>query len=414
MEFFKPGRYFNFMGQRNIWLTISVGICLTSLVLIFTKGLNFGTDFRGGTEVEIAFKQHVAANDIRIAVQKIGFSKPDVVHVDDAENPNRYIIRVQDVSAIDENVQGKINDALCYASVDAAELPEDRCPKAKQPTEIKYSPGGDKITLRYEKDPDLAAIAEAIRSVSEHGVELREGENNPQLVSARDQKVEIQLKSKGDQLLDGLRGALGAETVPEAPMRVEWVGPKAGKLLRDAAFKSIGIAIIFIMAYIAFRFDMRFSPGAIIAMIHDVLIVLGIFVITGREFTLTTVAALLTIVGYSVNDTVVVYDRIRENLGKHRGKTFFEIINLSVSEVLSRTILTSTTTLLTLGSFLVFGTGAIKDFAFAMFLGIIVGTYSSIYIASPLTEIIDRRIFGGTKSPGQQKGRHQKREEAVV
>jgi preprotein translocase subunit SecF len=196
-------------------------------------------------------------------------------------------------------------------------------------------------------------------------------------------------------------------------MRVEWVGPKAGKLLRDAAFKSIGIAIIFIMAYIAFRFDMRFSPGAIIAMVHDVLIVLGIFVMTGREFTLTTVAALLTIVGYSVNDTVVVYDRIRENLGKHRGKTFHDIINLSVSEVLSRTILTSTTTLLTLGSFLVFGSGAIKDFAFAMFLGIIVGTYSSIYIAAPLTEIIDRRIFGGTKSPGQ-KGRHQKREEAVV
>jgi preprotein translocase subunit SecF len=411
MEFFKPGRYFNFMGQRRIWLTVSTILCLASLVLIFTKGLNFGTDFRGGTEVEIAFKQEVASGDIRAAVQKLGFSKPDVVHVQDSNNPYRYMLRVQEVSSIDDALRGRIMEALCYSTADGKEPPADRCPKAKQPTEIKFSPGGDKITLRYDKDPDLALIAESVRSVT--GVELRDSENNPQIVSARDRKVEILLKSKGDQLMDGLRSSLGTDKVPDAPMRVEWVGPKAGKLLRDAAFKSIGIAIIFIMAYIAFRFDMRFAPGAIIAMIHDVLLVLGVFVITNKEFTLTTVAACLTIVGYSVNDTVVVYDRIRENLGKHRGKTFPDIINMSVSEVLSRTILTSGTTLLTLASFLILGTGAIKDFAFAMFAGIIVGTYSSIYVASPLTELIDRRIFGGTRSPGN-KPRPPKREAAVV
>lgn len=411
MEFFKPGRYFNFMGQRRIWLTVSSALCLASLVLIFTKGLNFGTDFRGGTEVEIAFKQQVAAGDIRSAVQKLGFSKPDVVHVQDSNNPNRYMLRVQEVSSIDDALRGRIMEVLCFSTADGKEPPEDKCPKAKQPTEIKFSPGGDKITLRYDKDPDLGLIAESIKSVT--GVELRATANNPQIVSARDRKVEILLKSKGDQLMDGLRSSLGTDKVPDAPMRVEWVGPKAGKLLRDAAFKSIGIAIIFIMAYIAFRFDMRFAPGAIIAMIHDVLLVLGIFVITNKEFTLTTVAACLTIVGYSVNDTVVVYDRIRENLGKHRGKTFPDIINMSVSEVLSRTILTSGTTLLTLASFLILGTGAIKDFAFAMFAGIIVGTYSSIYVASPLTELIDRRIFGGTRSPGN-KPRPPKREAAVV
>ncbi|HQB47053.1 MAG TPA: protein translocase subunit SecF, partial [Polyangiaceae bacterium] len=214
--------------------------------------------------------------------------------------------------------------------------------------------------------------------------------------------------------MDGLRSSLGAETVPDDPMRVEWVGPKAGKLLRDAALKSVGISLLLMMAYVAFRFDMRFAPGAIVALAHDVLIVTGIFVVTGREFTLTTVAALLTLVGYSINDTVVVYDRIRENLGKHRGKTFTTIINISVSEVISRTILTSTTTLLSLMSFLILGSGAIKDFAFALFLGIIVGTYSSIYIASPLTEVIDRRIFGGAKSSPGQKSRPRKREAAVV
>ncbi|HPB96656.1 MAG TPA: protein translocase subunit SecF, partial [Polyangiaceae bacterium] len=125
-------------------------------------------------------------------------------------------------------------------------------------------------------------------------------------------------------------------------------------------------------------------------------------------------AAWSNLVGYSINDTVVVYDRIRENLGKHRGKTFTTIINISVSEVISRTILTSTTTLLSLMSFLILGSGAIKDFAFALFLGIIVGTYSSIYIASPLTEVIDRRIFGGAKSSPGQKSRPRKREAAVV
>lgn len=413
MEFFKPGSYFNFMGQRKIWLPVSALLCFASLVIALVPGLglNLGTDFRGGTEVEIGFTQAVTAGEIRSEVQKLGFSKPDVVHVQDDNNPYRFMLRVQEVSAIDDQQRAKILDALCFATPDGKDPPEDRCPAAKRPTEIKISPGGDKITLRYDKDPDLAFISAAVKSVG--NIELRETANNPQIVSARDRKVEIQLKSKGDQLMDGLRSSLGVQKVPEAPLRVEWVGPKAGKLLRDAAFKSIGIAIIFIMAYIAFRFDMRFAPGAIIAMIHDVLIVLGVFVITRKEFTLTTVAALLTIVGYSVNDTVVVYDRIRENLGKHRGKTFIDIINMSVSEVLSRTILTSGTTLLTLASFLVLGTGAIKDFAFAMFLGIIVGTYSSIYIASPLTELIDRRIFGGTKSPGT-KPRVQKRADAVV
>lgn len=410
MEFFKPGRYFNFMGQRKIWLVISITLCLSSIVLLVTKGLNLGTDFRGGTEIEVAFDKPLNAGDIRSAVQSIGFNKPDVVHVQDDDHPYRYMIRVQEVSSIDDALRAKLMESLCYSSADGSAPPEDRCPKSKQPTEIKFSPGGDKISLRYDSEPDLAFISEVIGSVP--GVELRETEDNPQIVSARDNKVEARLKSKGDQLMDGLKSSLGADTVPDAPMRVEWVGPKAGKLLRDAAFKSIGIAIIFIMAYISFRFDMRFAPGAILAMVHDVLIVLGIFVLTNKEFSLTTVAALLTIVGYSVNDTVVVFDRIRENLGKHRGKSFPVIINMSVSEVLSRTILTSTTTLLTLGSFLVLGTGAIKDFAFAMFLGTIVGTYSSVYVASPLTEAIDRRIFGGTRS--DKKPRPQKREAAMV
>ena len=146
------------------------------------------------------------------------------------------------------------------------------------------------------------------------------------------------------------------------------------------------------MLYLAFRFDLRFAPGVVLACVHDALVVLGAFVIFHKEVTLSTIAAVLTIVGYSMNDTVVVYDRIRENLGKHRGKSFSSIINMSISETLSRTILTSGATMLSVLAFFIWGTGVIKDFAFAMVVGIIAGTYSSIYVAAPLTEWIDTRM----------------------
>jgi preprotein translocase subunit SecF len=207
--------------------------------------------------------------------------------------------------------------------------------------------------------------------------------------------VEIQLQSKGDQLMDGMRAKLGAGVVPDLPLRVEWVGPKAGKQLRDSARNSVAIAIVFIMLYLAFRFDLRFAPGVVVACIHDAMVVLGVFIALHKEITLSTIAAVLTIVGYSMNDTVVVYDRIRENLSKHRGRTFWDVINLSVSETLSRTILTSGATMLSVLAFFIWGTGVIKDFALAMVVGIVAGTYSSIYVAAPLTEWIDERMTKG-------------------
>jgi preprotein translocase subunit SecF len=146
------------------------------------------------------------------------------------------------------------------------------------------------------------------------------------------------------------------------------------------------------MLYLAFRFDLRFAPGVVVACIHDAMVVLGVFVVLRKEVSLSTIAAVLTVIGYSMNDTVVVYDRIRENLGKHRGKSFSQIINLSVSETLSRTILTSGATLLPVLAFFVYGTSVIKDFMLALLVGIVAGTYSSIYVAAPLTEWIDNRM----------------------
>jgi preprotein translocase subunit SecF len=297
-------------------------------------------------------------------------------------------VRVQEVSAINTEQQAAISRALCYGD----NLDPNACPEDKQATEVKFSPGGDKITVRYRERPDLESIKAAL-SGGVGGISLREGQNNPSLQNERENRVEVQLKSKGDQLLDGLKANLGPELVPEQALRVEWVGPKAGAQLRDAALKSVAIAVIFIMVYMAFRFDLRFAPGAVVALAHDTLATFGILILFDKEINLTTVAALLTIVGYSVNDTVVVFDRVRENLGKLRGTSFTRLIDVSLSETMSRTVLSGSTTIFTLTAFLVWGTGPLKDFAFTLIIGILLGTYSSIYVALPLTHWVDRKFL---------------------
>jgi preprotein translocase subunit SecF len=385
MEFFKPGRTFDFMKARVFWITFSLFLVFASTVLTFYPGPNYGTDFRGGTEIDLAFKKETNGGDVREAVHKAGFSDPDVVQVVDPNNPWRFLVRVQEVSVVEESAKDAMRKALCYG---ANESPE--CPVAARANEVKFSAGGDKINMRYEAKPDLEKIKAQVESIP--GVKLRVSDKNPRVVNERDNHVEVQLQSKGDQLLDGMRTHLGADRVPESALRVEWVGPKAGKQLRDSARNSVAIAIVFIMLYLAFRFDLRFAPGVVIACVHDAMVVIGAFVLLKKEVTLSTIAAILTIVGYSMNDTVVVYDRIRENLSKHRGKSFAQIINISVSETLSRTILTSGATMLSVLAFFVWGTGVIRDFALAMVIGIVAGTYSSIYVAAPLTEWIDRKM----------------------
>jgi len=392
MHIFPVGKVFDFMGARRALVIASIAIVAASLLALVKPGPLMGTDFHGGTELEVAFKKPVQTGQLRTIVSRAGFLAPSVVRVEDKHNPYRFLVRVDDVSTIGPEKRAVIEKALCYG----LSAPTAQCPEEKLADEIKFSPGGDKITVRFRGAPDLDWVRKQAEAVS--GIDLREGENNPLIQNARANRVEIQLKSKGDQLLDAMRAKLGADTVPAEPLRVEWIGPKAGAQLRDAALKSISIAIVFIMAYIAFRFDMRFAPGAVISMAHDAVAVIGVLIfmqhVTHRlEFNLSTVAAILTIVGYSVNDTVVVYDRVRENLGRLRGLSFDQLINISISEMFGRTILTSATTIFSLSAFLIFGSGPLEEFAFTLIIGIIFGTYSSIYIALPATEWFDRVVF---------------------
>jgi len=166
--------------------------------------------------------------------------------------------------------------------------------------------------------------------------------------------------------------------------RVEMVGPQVGKDLRSKGLKAIFYAMLGLLVYISWRFEFRFAVGAIVALVHDVAITLGAFSVFGKEIDLPIIAAFLAIIGYSLNDTIIVYDRIRENRGKYNKEDFSFIVNRSVNETLSRTLLTSGTTLLVVLALFILGGGVIHNFAFAMLVGVGVGTYSSIFVASPI------------------------------
>lgn len=409
----------DFMSLRFYFIGFSTLLTLISGIALFYPGPKLGTDFVGGTEVELAFTKTVDGGKVRQSVAAAGFHDPEVVEVAASKAlSNHFLIRVKEVSTFSTEQQKKFDQALCLErDGEDTKLDPVNCPEELRAIEVSFSPGGEKVSVRYKqnvcapKTGDASGVAgpaceprEAIAhqldgtrlkrlGLSTSGAELQSGRANPVVLNVRDNKVEFYFKSRGDQIMDGLRAQLGPDVVPEKALRIEWVGPKAGRQLRNAAITSVSLAMLFIMIYVAFRFDLRFAPGSVVSLIHDVFIALGAMVVARREVTLSTVAALLTVLGYSINDTVVVYDRIRENLGKHRNMSFPRLINRSINEMLGRTIKTSVTTAIALVPFLYFGTGSIRDFAFAMLVGIAVGTYSSIYVAAPLTEYLDRRFF---------------------
>ena len=173
--------------------------------------------------------------------------------------------------------------------------------------------------------------------------------------------------------------------------KIDYVGPQVGAELIKKGFLALFMSFLFIMIYIWIRFDWQFGLGGIFALIHDAIVTMGFFSITGLEFNLTSIAAILTIIGYSINDSVVIYDRIRENIRRNKKMDLAQLINSSINSTLSRTILTSSTTLISIIALIAFGGEALRSFSIATFFGIIVGTYSSIYISAPILLYLDPR-----------------------
>ncbi len=248
--------------------------------------------------------------------------------------------------------------------------------------------GGAELQTKFTEKVDLNKLRSELSTAGFNGISVQsigELSSNEYLIKVPGNEENL------NQVTEDVTAALTSHWKEGVEIRkVDIVGPKAGAELRQSGFLAMLWALLAIMVYIGLRFDFKYSPGAIIALFHDVTIVLGIFALTGTEFTLQTVAAILAVIGYSVNDTVIVYDRVREHEAKFVGKKLVDHINNATNETLSRTILTSGTTLFVSISMLLGGGLAIRDFFMAFTMGIIIGTYSSIFVAAPITLVFDK------------------------
>jgi preprotein translocase SecF subunit len=257
--------------------------------------------------------------------------------------------------------------------------------------------GGTMLAVNFNKDMDVNDIRNSLSDVSSDGINYDFSKQeikhfgSPSSVSVRLASEEGQHSNIAQIVIDHLYKAF-PEDVPENTndfiLTIEKVGPKVGAELSGKVIMAIISALALILIYISIRFEFKFALGAIAALTHDVLITLGIFSILGLEISLPIIAAFLTIVGYSLNDTIVIFDRIRENIKSHRKDDYLSIINTSINESLSRTIITSLTTFFVVLILWLFGGEVLHNFAFAMMIGVIVGTYSSIYVASPIVALL--------------------------
>jgi preprotein translocase subunit SecF len=360
------GTKFDFVGKRHIAVVLS--LIVNAAVLLWCvpaiHGLNFGVDFAGGTEMEVKFAQPIDPGAIRHSVEELGF-KGASVQTYGAEEEHTFLIRVERIALMSDEDVKRVVDAV----------------QARFPVESwSFNPEiGDKIDFQFKQPPSQQDLQAAVEGA---GVGVREVRAE-QGLAAGTKSFAVITQGIREKIERDLTSRF-AEAKPDV-RRVEYVGPAVGRELRNQGVKAVLYAMALIVVYIGLRFDFRFSPGVIIALLHDAIVTLGYFAFTGREFNLTSIAVILTIVGYSVNDTVVIYDRVRENQAKFKGRSLGEIVNLSINETLGRTFLTSFATALSLIGLLMYGVGTLFDFAAAMLVGIISGTYSTWFVAAPMT-----------------------------
>ena len=335
MQFIKPDINVDFVGKRKIAFTVSLAMIFMSIAsLVVHKGPKYGIDFAGGTLIQVKFTQPVTVNKIKSGLAAIDLGKSSVQRFGE-KSDDEYLIRTDRSGISSEGYSAKLQKAL------------------------KTSTGTNATIRRVE------IVGPKI------GKDLR-----------------------GKALFAMFYALLFIAIYISGRFEFKWVlsGVMAGVLMGAVYLLSIfdvSIPILIVTALVVtlvlfWVLNLKFAMGAIVALIHDVTITVGLFSLFNKEFTLPIIAALLTIIGYSLNDTIIVFDRIRENLRKYQKNSLEIVINRSVNETLSRTLLTSGTTLVVVVALFVLGGGIIHDFAFAMLVGIIVGTYSSIYVASPI------------------------------
>ncbi len=358
--------HIDWLGKRKIFYVVSTTLFLIGLLNVIIRGFHFGIDFKGGSEIVLQFDKAVNISTVRNYVEKLELGN---IEIKTFGGETGVMIRteLQEIPAniypnVVNNIKATINSfypGLPFTQVDST---------------------GNSVTYEFASTDTANDIATRLIAAGYQAGKVSEEPDNKKLI------INVGI---ADWIKENLK-----EKMAENPFKIikeDHVGPKVGKELKQDAVIAVVLSLIAILIYLAFRFKFIFALGAVVALFHDVLITLGLYaalygVIPGLnlEIDLTVVAAFLTLIGYSVNDTVIVFDRVRENLKIHKTMPLFDLINMSVNRTMSRTILTGGTTLMATIVLLIFGGEVLRAFSFTLFFGIITGTYSSIFIASAL------------------------------
>lgn len=363
----------DFLGKRKIFYFVSLSLFLIGWISVIFRGFNFGIDFKGGSEIVLQFDNKIEISEIRKDIENIGLGNVEVrtfggetgalIRTELQEIPSNVYPKVV------QNIENEINKIIPDVPFTVA---------GKTSNSITYSfPNPDTTNLVSEQ---LSAAGYQTSKVSEE---------------PGNTKIDVAI-GISDWIKENLHEKIKNNSF--IVVKEDKVGPKVGNELKRDAIIAVFLSLVVILIYLGFRFKFVFAVGAVVALFHDVLITLGLYaalygVIPGLnlDIDLTVVAAFLTLVGYSINDTVIVFDRVRENMKIHKTLPLIDVINKSINQTMSRTIITAFTTLLSVFVLLVLGGEVLRAFAFTLMFGILIGTYSSIFVASALVlEYADR------------------------
>jgi len=385
MQIFKKPN-FNFMKYKIFAFSLS-GIIITFGIINITKGkgLNQGIDFAGGSLVRLMLKTQVPIDEVRKSLSDAGLGSPRIQEIGNTKR--EYLIRTLQPAEIGKEEELEAHEIAGNKVVEALKQEEDRVALTKGLKDLNTI-GEDELTLILQSffPEEAAEIAKNILFFRILKSIIQDYDQLQQETGIR-QEVVDKLKEKT---------FLGSLTV----LSKESVGPQVGHDLRRKATQATIWALIGMLTYIGIRFKFAYGVAAIITLAHDVLITLSIFSFTNREINLPVIAAILTIVGYSLNDTIVIFDRVRDNIKTLRKHEFEGILDTSINQTLSRTVITSGTTFLTVMALYLFGGEVINDFAFTMIIGVLSGTYSSIYQSCSLLHFWNK-IFKPKKGMGK-------------
>lgn len=394
-----PGSNFQFVARARTFFVVSLLLLAAAIGSLFVNKavrgsyMNWTIDFKGGTEVIYAFRDPADpskylkpdAGAVRAALSAAGedgFDVSEMSWTDGKAAVTGMVVKTPRFSALSKDQADKTVAAFQAQFAD------------KQLEKVAWS--GERLFVRSKASFAGVDVAAAFTAA---GLEVKPWtEEDTARYGHPDEgtgeyNATFAVWGIDRQLGQVLEKALGGAKV--SVVQSYGVGAKAGDQLRNDAIKSLIYAMFLVMLYLAVRFDIRYAPGAAFATLHDAIMVIGVFAVTWTEVSLTSVAAVLTVIGYSVNDTVVIFDRIRENVAKHKDKKLERIVDLSVNETLVRSILTSLTVFATTLIMNIFGEGLVRNFAFAMNIGVVVGSYSSIFLAAPIFLWISRKWYSG-------------------